>query len=62
MKTKIALLTGGSRGLGKNAALRLAEKGNDVILTYHTKKEEAEEVVTAIEAMGQQAAVRSIIF
>ena len=56
MKTKIALLTGGSRGLGKNAALRLAEKGNDVILTYHTKKEEAEEVVTAIEAMGQQAA------
>src|ERR1700722_643781 len=34
---KIALVTGGSRGLGKDMALRLAEKGLDVILTYHTK-------------------------
>jgi NAD(P)-dependent dehydrogenase (short-subunit alcohol dehydrogenase family) len=34
---KIALLTGGSRGLGKNMALSLAKKGIDVILTYHSK-------------------------
>jgi len=34
MKTKIALVTGGSRGLGKNTALALARKGSDVIITY----------------------------
>ncbi|MDB5060404.1 MAG: short-chain dehydrogenase, partial [Mucilaginibacter sp.] len=39
---KIALITGGSRGLGKNAALKLAQKGNDVIITYRSKKEEAD--------------------
>ncbi|MFC5270379.1 SDR family NAD(P)-dependent oxidoreductase [Adhaeribacter terreus] len=52
---KIALVTGGSRGLGKNMALRLAEKDTDVILTYNTKKEEAEAVVAEIEAMGRKA-------
>jgi NAD(P)-dependent dehydrogenase (short-subunit alcohol dehydrogenase family) len=55
MKTKIALITGGSRGLGKNMALRLAESGHDVILTYHTKKDEALEVVKAIELLGMKA-------
>ena len=56
MKTKIALVTGGSRGLGKNMALRLAEKGNDVIITYHSKKDEANAVVAEIESKGQKAA------
>ena len=56
MKTKIAVVTGGSRGLGKNMALRLAEKGNDVIITYHSKKEEANAVVAEIESKGQKAA------
>ena len=55
MKNKIALVTGGSRGLGKNMALRLAEKGNDVIITYHSKKEEANSVVSEIELMGSKA-------
>jgi NAD(P)-dependent dehydrogenase (short-subunit alcohol dehydrogenase family) len=54
--TKIALVTGGSRGLGKNAALRLAEKGLDVILTYNTQVEEANEVVAEIEGLGRKAA------
>jgi len=54
-RNKIALITGGSRGLGKNAALRLAEKGIDVILTYRSKKEEADAVVTQIEECGQKA-------
>ena len=53
---KIALVTGGSRGLGRDMALRLAEKGNDVIITYQSKKEAAEEVVNEIEKSGQKAA------
>ncbi|WP_284653576.1 SDR family NAD(P)-dependent oxidoreductase [Flavobacterium terrisoli] len=52
---KIALVTGGSRGLGKNMALQLAHKGNDVIITYHSQKEEAENVVAEIESIGQKA-------
>ncbi len=55
MKAKIALITGGSRGLGKSAALRLAEKGHDVIITYQTQKEMADEVVREIEAGGCMA-------
>lgn len=53
---KIALITGGSRGLGKDMALNVAAKGLDVILTYRSKKEEAETVVEEIKAMGQHAA------
>jgi len=53
---KIALVTGGSRGLGKNMALAIAKKGIDVILTYNSKKDEAEAVVKEIEAAGQKAA------
>ncbi len=55
-KSKLVLVTGGSRGLGKNMALSIAAKGNDVLLTYHSKKEEAEAVVAEIEKMGQKAA------
>lgn len=53
-KTKIALVTGGSRGLGKDMALRLAEKGNDVIITYQSQKTAAESVVAQIEAYGRK--------
>ncbi|WP_281636858.1 SDR family NAD(P)-dependent oxidoreductase [Flavobacterium marginilacus] len=55
MGNKIALVTGGSRGLGKNMALSLAKKGLDIVLTYHSKKTEAEEVVSEIEKLGQKA-------
>ena len=55
-KSKIALVTGGSRGLGKEMALRLAEKGIDVVLTYNSKKDEALAVVAEIEKKGQKAA------
>jgi NAD(P)-dependent dehydrogenase (short-subunit alcohol dehydrogenase family) len=54
--SKIALITGGSRGLGKEMALRIAEKGLDVVLTYNSKQEEAQAVVQQIEALGQKAA------
>lgn len=56
MNGKIALVTGGSRGLGKNMALSLAEKGSDVILTYNSKEEEAVAVVKEIEGKGRRAA------
>ena len=55
-QNKIALLTGGSRGLGKDMALQLAQKGIDVIITYNSKKDEALAVVAAIEQAGQKAA------
>ncbi|OBW42185.1 3-oxoacyl-[acyl-carrier-protein] reductase FabG [Chryseobacterium sp. MOF25P] len=54
-RTKIALVTGASRGLGKNSALKIAQKGLDVIITYNSNKEEAEKVVAEIEALGQKA-------
>ncbi len=53
---KIALVTGGSRGLGKDMAINLAKKGIDVILTYNSKKDEALAVVAEIEKAGQKAA------
>ena len=56
MTTKIALITGGSRGLGKSAALKLAAQGVDVILTYRSQEQEAAGVVAAIEAAGRKAA------
>jgi len=55
-QNKIALVTGGSRGLGKNMALSLAAKGIDVIITYNSKKEEAMAVIAAVEQTGQKAA------
>ena len=54
-KNKIALITGGSRGLGKNMALAIATKGIDVILTYNSNKEAADDVVGEIESLGQKA-------
>ena len=53
--SKIALVTGGSRGLGKNMAQHLAKKGIDVMLTYHSQQAEAEAVVGEITALGQKA-------
>lgn len=55
-KSKIAVVTGGSRGLGKNMAIALAKKGLDVILTYNSKSDEANEVVSEIKKLGQKAA------
>ena len=52
---KIALITGGSRGLGRDMALQLAGKERDVILTYNSKQDEAREVVEQIEKMGRKA-------
>lgn len=53
--TSIALVTGGSRGLGRSAALHLADRGTDVILTYRSGEQEARGVVQAILAKGRKA-------
>jgi len=53
--TPIALITGGSRGLGKSMALHLAARGVDVVLTYRGNKKEADAVVAEIEKAGRQA-------
>lgn len=55
MTNKLALITGGSRGLGRDGALHLADRGTDVILTYRSGREQAEAVVKAIEAKGRKA-------
>jgi NAD(P)-dependent dehydrogenase (short-subunit alcohol dehydrogenase family) len=52
---KIALVTGSSRGLGKNTALHLAKKGVGIVVTYHSKAEEAAQVVSEIESLGAKA-------
>lgn len=54
-KPKIALVTGSSRGLGKSTALSLAKKGVDVIVTYHSNAEEADQVVAEIAELGAKA-------
>jgi NAD(P)-dependent dehydrogenase (short-subunit alcohol dehydrogenase family) len=53
--TPIALVTGGSRGLGRNTALALAAQGIDVVLTYQRNAEEAAATVARIEALGRRA-------
>ena len=53
---KIAIVTGGSRGLGKEMALSLAKKGIDVIITYRSKEAEAQNVINEIEGMDRKAA------
>lgn len=56
MTNKIAIITGGSRGLGKNTALKLASQGVDLIITYRTQKGEADTVVAEAESLGVKAA------
>lgn len=53
--TKIALVTGASRGLGRNTALSIARHGGDVVITYHSRSDEADAVVAEIQAMGRKA-------
>jgi NAD(P)-dependent dehydrogenase (short-subunit alcohol dehydrogenase family) len=55
MTQKIALITGGSRGLGKSAALHLAKSHVGIVITYHSKKNDAEDVVEHIKRNGGSA-------
>lgn len=57
---KIALVTGGSRGLGKDMAINLAKKGLDVIITYHSNQEAAQETIDNIKANGANGLALSL--
>ncbi|MGE0024920.1 MAG: SDR family oxidoreductase [Hyphomicrobium sp.] len=53
--SKIAVVTGSSRGLGRNTALSIARSGGDVVVTYHSRSQDADAVVSEIRAMGCKA-------
>lgn len=57
MNRPITLITGGSRGLGRNAAIHLAKAGHDLILTYHSQKEAAEQVASEVGLLGAKVQV-----
>jgi NAD(P)-dependent dehydrogenase (short-subunit alcohol dehydrogenase family) len=53
--TKIAIVTGASRGLGRNTALSIARRGSDAIIAYQSRKDDAQAVVKEIEALDRRA-------
>jgi 3-oxoacyl-[acyl-carrier protein] reductase len=52
---KVVLITGGSRGIGAAAAVLFAKAGADVVITYHTRQDEAEKVVAQVKGLGRRA-------
>ena len=55
MTNKIAIVTGGSRGIGRNTVESLARRGVDSIFTYHSHDKDAETVVAEVGAVGAKA-------
>ena len=55
LEGQVALVTGGSRGLGRAIALALAEAGADVVINYHERALDADEVVAQVQGLGRQA-------
>ena len=55
LKDRIALITGGARGIGRAVALGFAREGADVLVNYMSRSSAAEEVVAEIEKMGRRA-------
>jgi 3-oxoacyl-[acyl-carrier protein] reductase len=57
LEGRVALVTGGSRGIGRSAALLLARAGADVAVTFHTRADQAESVAREIRGAGRRAYV-----
>ena len=55
LSSKTVLITGGSRGIGAAAAVLFAKAGADIVLTYHTRADEAEQVVAQVKGLGRRA-------
>ena len=55
MQQKIAIITGGSRGLGREMAFNLAKDGVSIVFSYHSNEEKAKGLISEIEALGQKA-------
>ncbi|HZH09865.1 MAG TPA: SDR family oxidoreductase [Microvirga sp.] len=53
--TKIAIVTGASRGLGRNTAVSIARHGSDAIITYQSREDDAQAAVAEIQALGRRA-------
>jgi NAD(P)-dependent dehydrogenase (short-subunit alcohol dehydrogenase family) len=53
--SKVAIVTGANRGLGRNTALAIAKGGGDVVIAYRGDRSQAEDVVTQIKALGRNA-------
>jgi len=56
MTNRIAIITGGSRGLGRNTAVNLARRGVDILFTYRANQKEAESLIREVESIGRKAA------
>jgi 3-oxoacyl-[acyl-carrier protein] reductase len=57
MTSKIALVTGSARGIGRAIALDLANQGADIVVNYRSRPDAAEEVADKIRGMGRRALV-----
>jgi 3-oxoacyl-[acyl-carrier protein] reductase len=55
--SRVALVTGASRGVGASTASQLAKRGYDIVVNYHTKRARAEEVASVIRALGRRALI-----
>ena len=54
-ENKVALITGGARGIGRASALKLAQSGADIAIAYYNSSDEAERLVKDIQALGRKA-------
>ncbi|WP_345742801.1 SDR family NAD(P)-dependent oxidoreductase [Aquimarina aggregata] len=55
MTQKTAIITGATRGLGRDMAINLAKDGVDIIFSYNSNEDKAKEVISEIKSIGQKS-------